>query len=349
MKKLSAILASVLLLTSLSAAASADEKVIELDPMYNVPTEELLETFPIVYETPTETEMAKKIQNRMLNGFNTWNLGYDAWEHWGEVLYSEDSIYNVHGAHLTLQEYQNAMNMSLQATDIQMGQFRNMIVSDNWAAIRYDTTMTSRQTGETSYSPVTEFVRFKDFGERGAKVDEGWGGVKDSNLQGMMYFMTEEEQAYQKQLDDAILNIVLPETDNLEEKYPITYQTEISTDMAKEIKAAVLQEFEAWNNGTWNDWADRYCTPDVAYTLGNTDMTLDEARAAAAGMISDLNVQRVRLDNLIVSGDWAGIHYWNIITGEDGVRTPMDTMTFMHFVNTDNGIQADICAVYQGF
>ena len=40
----------------------------------------------------------------MLNGFNTWNLGYDAWEHWGEVLYSEESIYNVHGAHLTLEE-----------------------------------------------------------------------------------------------------------------------------------------------------------------------------------------------------------------------------------------------------
>ena len=285
--------------------------------------------------------MAKKIQNRMLNGFNTWNLGYDAWEHWGEVLYSEESIYNVHGAHLTLEEYQNAMNMSLQSTDIQMGQFRNMIISDNWAAIRYDTSMTNRQTGETSYSPVTEFARFKDFGERGAKVDEGWGGVRDSNLQVMMYFMTEEERAYQKQLDGAILNIVLPETDNLEEKYPVTYPTAISTDMAKEIQTIVLREFEAWNNGKWSDWADQYCTSDIEYHLEDAEMTLDEAKTMVSQMISDLNVQRVRLDNLIVSEDWAGVHYWNVITGEDDARTPMDTMAFMHFIETDNGIKVD--------
>ena len=79
MKKLALIMAAVLLLSAISASANAEEYVIELDPMYNVPTEELLERFPITYETPAETEMAKKIQNRMLNGFNTWNLGYDAW------------------------------------------------------------------------------------------------------------------------------------------------------------------------------------------------------------------------------------------------------------------------------
>ena len=33
---------------------------------------------------------------------------------------------------------------------------------------------------------------FKDFGEKGAKVDEGWGGVRDASMAGMMYFMTEE-------------------------------------------------------------------------------------------------------------------------------------------------------------
>ncbi|MCR5748071.1 MAG: hypothetical protein K6G03_10220, partial [Lachnospiraceae bacterium] len=57
--------------------------VIELDPQYTVPTEELLKKFPIEYQTPAETELSKKIQNRMLNGFNRWNMGYDAWEHWG--------------------------------------------------------------------------------------------------------------------------------------------------------------------------------------------------------------------------------------------------------------------------
>lgn len=349
MKKLALIMAAVLLFSAIGASASAEEYVIELDPMYNVPTEELLERFPITYETPAETEMAKKIQNRMLNGFNTWNLGYDAWEHWGEVLYSEDSIYNVHGAHLTLAEYQASMNAALQATDIQMGQFRNMILSGDWAAIRYDTSMTNRQSGETTYSPVTEFVRFADFGEKGAKVDEGWGGVRDASMQGMLYFMTEEERAYQKELDDAILDIVLPETDNLEEKYPITYPTDLSTDMAKAIKEIILSEFEAWNDGTWDTWADQYCTESIVYTLDNKDLTLEEAKTALTQKIADLNAQRVRLDNLIVSGDWAGVHYWNVITDENGAAQPMDTMAFMHFVNTDDGVKVDMCAIYQGF
>ena len=91
------------------------------------------------------------------------------------------------------------------------------------------------------------------------------------------------------------------------------------------------------------------CTDDIVYTLDNHDITLEEAKSELSQKIKDLHVQRVRLDNLIVSEDWAGIHYWNVITDENGVRTPMDTMAFMHFVNTDAGIKADLCAVYQGF
>lgn len=34
--------------------------VIELDPEYNVPTEELLKTFPIEHQTPAETDLSKK-------------------------------------------------------------------------------------------------------------------------------------------------------------------------------------------------------------------------------------------------------------------------------------------------
>ena len=51
---------------------------------------------------------------------------------------------------------------------------------------------------------------------------------------------------------------------------------------------------------------------------------------------------------MIVSGDWAGIHYWNVITDENGTAQPMDTMTFMHFANTDDSVRADMCNVNQG-
>lgn len=51
---------------------------------------------------------------------------------------------------------------------------------------------------------------------------------------------------------------------------------------------------------------------------------------------------------MILSGDWAGVHYWNVITDESGAAQPMDTMTFMHFANTDDSVRADMCNVNQG-
>ena len=51
--------------------------------------------------------------------FCSWNMGYEAWEHWGEVLYHADSIYNVNGVRMTLGEYQMSQNVSLKKMDIQ--------------------------------------------------------------------------------------------------------------------------------------------------------------------------------------------------------------------------------------
>ena len=39
---------------------NANEYVIEKDPKYNVPTEELLKKFPIIYQTPAPTDLAKR-------------------------------------------------------------------------------------------------------------------------------------------------------------------------------------------------------------------------------------------------------------------------------------------------
>ena len=102
-------------------------------------TAELIEKFPIENPTPVEPGIGEQIQNRLLTGFENWNRGFEAWKAWGNILYTEDSIYNVHGARLTLAEYQASMNVTLQQTDIKMGAFHNMIICDDWAA----STMTS--------------------------------------------------------------------------------------------------------------------------------------------------------------------------------------------------------------
>lgn len=149
----------------------------------------MLEKFPILNETPVEDGIGKKIQNRLLTGFENWNRGFDAWKAWGDILYTGESIYNVHGARMTLAEYQAAMDVSLQQMDIQMGNFNNMLICDNWTAIYYDTTMNGKP------SNVMEFVEFKDYGdELGTRVVEGWGGPKDDSFAGMQYFQTDEEK-----------------------------------------------------------------------------------------------------------------------------------------------------------
>lgn len=249
-----------------AAAETAEDYVIELDPQYNVPTDELLKSFPITYQTPAETELSQKIQNRMLNGFNRWNMGYDAWEHWGEVLYHDDSIYNVHGVRFTLEEYQKSMDASLKSMDIQMGNFNNMILSDDWMAIRYDITNVNRETGEANPGTTMEFAKFGDYGELGAKVDEGWGGVKGRDYDPMLNFLTDEEKAAQEKFMEEMIAKELPETDNLEEKYPVLYPTTIDTEIGEKMKAAILNEFEQWNSG-YDAWA----------AIHFWDVTTDEA------------------------------------------------------------------------
>jgi len=123
--------------------------------------------------------IGKKIQNRLLTGFENWNRGFDAWKAWGDILYTKDSIYNVHGARLTLAEYQAAMNVTLKQVDIQMGAFHDMVICDDWCAIRYD--ITTNACGRSIPGSVMEFVHFKDYGgDLGTRVVEGWGAPKDS-------------------------------------------------------------------------------------------------------------------------------------------------------------------------
>ncbi len=323
-------------------AASADY-VIELDPQYNVPTEELLKTFPITYQTPADTDLAKKVQNRMLNGFNRWNMGYEAWEHWGEVLYHKDSIYNVHGVRLTLAEYQKSMDASLKSIDIQMGNFNNMILSGDWMAIRYDIVNTSRKTGESSKGTTMEFAKFGDYGELGAKVDEGWGGVKGADYEVMQNFQTKEEKEAQKKFMDEMIAKELPKTDDLEKKYPVLYPTPIDTEIGKKIKAAVLNEFEAWNGGydTWAAYADKMYAADLKYDLSGEEMDLAGLKAARKDTVDQ--TKRVQINNILVSEDWAAIHFWDVTTGADGSKSADNHMQFLHFVEDGDSVKVDMC------
>ena len=130
----------------------------------------------------------------MLNGFHRWNMGYEAWESWGDLLYHDGSAYTVHGVRLTLEEYQKSMDLSLPQMEIRMGAFRHMILVDDWMAIQDDIVTVDPETGEANAGTTMEFARFGDYGERGAEVATDEEGNKEAfNHMQFLHFVRTEE------------------------------------------------------------------------------------------------------------------------------------------------------------
>lgn len=119
-----------------------------------------------------------------------------------------------------------------------------------------------------------EFVQFKDYGdELGVRVVEGWAGTKGADFDMMRSFLTEEEAAAQDEAMEELEVYVVPETDNLEEKYLVLYPTAVSDEEGEQIKSAILSDFEMWNQGSesWADWADSYYSSDLQYHVNRHD------------------------------------------------------------------------------
>lgn len=116
-----------------------------------------------------------RIKDRLQNGFKNWNGGYDAWLEWCNTLYEPDAHYNVYGQRWTLQQYEGAMKKLFEIYDMELGEFYNMLVVDDWCAIRYKVHITNKKTGEKIEQMTMEFVHFKDNPDPdGARVIEGW-------------------------------------------------------------------------------------------------------------------------------------------------------------------------------
>ncbi len=294
-------------------------------------TQELLVKFPILNETPVYSEIEKNIQNRLLNGFENWNRGFDAWKEWGDILYTPESLYNVHAVHLTLTEYQNSMKATLRNNDIQMGDFKNMVICDDWAAIHYEIATISRATGVNNPGSVMEFVHFKDYGpELGTRVVEGWAGTRGADYAGLGYFQTPEEREAQKEMMDRIVSWAPAQTDDPAERFPVMNPTTAHSEKAEEIRRLILKDFECWNQGAqaWKEWADWYYAEDLASHSEFTCLGKKDVLDAHDGS------ERLYFESLLISGDWAAIHYRTRKDGEAGSR-----MQFLKFVETGSGLQ----------
>nr|MCR5746175.1 nuclear transport factor 2 family protein [Lachnospiraceae bacterium] len=111
----------------------------------------------------------------------------------------------------------------------------------------------------------------------------------------------------------------------------------------KKMKEAILNDFENWNSGyeAWNKWADTFYTDDVKMNYLSEDISIDDYKAVVKDQTA--NTQRVRINNILVSEDWAAIHFWTVTTKEDGTKDADNHMQFLHFVEDGDGVKVDRC------
>ena len=271
-------------------------------------TEELIEKYKVMNPTEVRDGIEKRVQNRLLTGFENWNRGFKAWKAWGNILYTNESIYNVHGCRLSLEHYQQAMDISLQQANITMGDFHNMLITDNYCGIHYDFLTNGRK------SRVMEFVRFKEYGEPlGARVSEGWGSTKDASYDGLKNFQGDDESRVQEEQIFFVQNYQIPsnETD-LKKKYPIKYKTEYIDDNAEDILKIILEGFDAWNKGIngYNVWVtNNYDSTANSSSLDERDRTRDEYIKEIEELCNNNEIKKKYFDNILIRGNWAALHY----------------------------------------
>lgn len=55
-----------------------------------------------------------------------------------------------------------------------------------------------------------------------------------------------------------------------------------------------------------------------------------------------MDVQKLYFDNILISGDWAAVHYRYVSTDlSSKVKTTGDAMQFFHFTKDGNGVRVD--------
>ena len=309
----------------------SEEEKVEVLNLYNN-TDELVKKFKVLNPTTVNDGIEKNIQNRLLTGFENWNRGFKTWKEWGNILYIPESIYNVHGARLSLASYQAAMDVSLQQATILMGDFHNILITDKYCAIHYDFTTNGKK------SKVMEFVQFEETAEHGTYVNEGWGSTKDASYNGLINFQAEKEKKEEKEQADELLSLQIPTTTDLKTKYPIKFKTVYTSEEEKKLEI-ILKGFDAWNNGieAYKAWVDEAYDKDAKSSgLNEVERTMDEYKKEMEELCKEKTIKKLNFDNILIREDWAGIHYRYRIDNENYVG---DRMQFLKFQEKDGALK----------
>lgn len=207
----------------------------------------------------------------------------------------------------------------------------------------------SKSVTESSMELTVEVVlrdKNSDFINALAAIGGVKAGTKGSDFDGLTSFQTDEERTAQEEALLAILNTQIPDTTDLEFKYPVVYSTSIKTEMEQNIQAAILQDFEHWNQGydSWAVWADSYYASDMQHHTDREDMTLAQYKEAIRNVAQSTEVTSLYFDNMLIRGEWADIHY-RVIAQDMETRemTVEDVMQFLHFEEDGDGVKVIEC------
>jgi len=304
-------------------------------------TEELIKKFPVQNPTTVQKGLEERIQNRLLTGFENWNRGFKAWKKWGNILYTQDSIYNVHGARLSLSQYQKAMDIILSQTTVLMGDFHNMLICGEFTAIFYD--MKTKVGDMLIPGTVMEFVKFKEYGTiLGTRVVEGWGSTKDVSYDSMAIYQGENEKKEQEEQNKYNLNYQIPDQKDLKLKYPVKYSSEyIDTSIANQYIDIILKGFDEWNNGInyYIEWINEgYDNDALNYGLNGEKRTMTEYKEAMQKLSEETIIEKLYFDNILIRDNWAAIHYrYRSENKQTNEKYVGDRMQFLKFELKENG------------
>lgn len=143
---------------------------------YQIPnTRTLKEKYPVLYPLEyTDSETAEKYIEIILEGFDKWNSGIDAYKTWVDTGYTTDAkSYSLKGIERTMDEYKTEMDTLSKEKKIEKLYFDNILIRDNWAALHYRYRSTDLSNSEIYVGDRMQFLKFKQDGS-GFKIEASW-------------------------------------------------------------------------------------------------------------------------------------------------------------------------------
>ena len=130
------------------------------------------------------------------------------------------------------------------------------------------------------------------------------------------------------------MNLQIPETNELKDKYFIKYPVEYLDDNANDILMKILTGFDSSNQGfdNYKTWINDNYKDNAKITVEGTEKTRSEYIDYIKTLFDQKEITKLYFDNILIRDNWAAIHYRFISkTKETNKKEIGDRMQFLKF------------------